>query len=181
MRTRFHVLAGLLVCLTALAASPIWWRQIVKNTSTTLPDASSATQSKPRPPRNFKPDLQACGPTVYAIYVTDDQEYVSRVSYGTKSLRKDFEKELRKAGRVLKIERTPDEHCQVRALIEHPKGGMTLLLQYGSRIESSGVVVKIQGATRDIVEEFEAIEEEPRKPQPVFSKSMAYTPPSTGH
>lgn len=181
MRNRFHLVAGFLICLTALAAWAIWRKPPFKKTSPGPADTRSAGQPKPRSPRNFRLDDHVCGATAVATYVTDDGEQISRVSYATKSLPKDFENELHKAGRVLTIERTPNERCQARALIEQSTGCMTILLQYGSRDESSGVVVMIDGPSRDIVEEFEAVQEKPQRAQPVFSKSMAYSPPSTGH
>jgi hypothetical protein len=160
-RTRFHLLAGLLICLTALMASPTRREPLSRGSSTALPNAGSALKPKTRLPRNFRPDARACGPTTYVTYMTDDGEHVSRVSYSTRSPRKDFEKELQKAGRILTIERTPDEFCRARALVERPKGGVTLLLQYGFRNESTGIVVMIYGPNREIVEEFEAVEEKP--------------------
>lgn len=151
-RTRLHLLAGGLVCSLAFVFSPA-----TRPTPQALSQSGiPASINKPFTRERFTATMHACGPNAsYHAYTTPSGEMVLRNAFHPvkkMTAQEAFEAELKKAAKVLEVDRQPTERYKARAVLENGSG-VRILYQFDD------FLAEIVAPSRALAEEFEAVEE----------------------
>lgn len=152
MRTRFHLLAGGLVCSLAFVFSPAMGPNPKDPYASGIPGAIKKLLTGER----FTPTMHACGPDgSFHTYTTWSGDTVSRDSFRPQNMtaQEAFEAELKKAANVMEVNRQPTQRYKARAVIENESGLVTILYQF------DGFLGQITASSRSQAEAFEAFEE----------------------